>query len=365
MNDESLMRPEERAAFALQALYRKQGYLPFRMSRFEEYDFYARNKDFLVSDRIITFTDSRGRLLALKPDVTLSIIKSGSDRPGCKQKLCYSEKVFRAAGSMGEFKEITQAGLECIGDLDVYDCFEVTALAVRSLSLLGGDYVLNLSHLGLLNALFSPFDPDSALARGAARCIAGRNVHELEALCREAELPEETVREFCFFAGLHAPLAEAVEQLAPCCVSETALAALSERRNLSGLLDEAGLADRVYFDFSVVNNRKYYNGLVFQGFLDGVPESVLAGGQYDRLMARMGRRASGLGFAVYLDRLPSGTEAAGFDVDVLLLYSDPAAVPAAVSRLQAQGKSVSAQRAIPDKLRYRELADLRGGGEYA
>ena len=53
------------------------------MSRFEEYDFYARNKDFLVSDRIITFTDSRGRLLALKPDVTLSIIKSGSDRQGC------------------------------------------------------------------------------------------------------------------------------------------------------------------------------------------------------------------------------------------------------------------------------------------
>ena len=115
----------------------------------------------------------------------------------------------------------------------------------------------------------------------------------------------------------------------------------------------------------MVNNRKYYNGLVFQGFLDGVPESVLAGGQYDRLMARMGRRASGLGFAVYLDRLPSGTEAAGFDVDVLLLYSDPAAVPAAVSRLQAQGKSVSAQREIPDKLRYRELADLRGGAENA
>ena len=63
MIDESLMRPEERAAFTLQALYRRWGYLPFRMSRFEEYDFYARNKDFLVSDRIITFTDSRGRAL--------------------------------------------------------------------------------------------------------------------------------------------------------------------------------------------------------------------------------------------------------------------------------------------------------------
>jgi ATP phosphoribosyltransferase regulatory subunit len=363
--DESLMRPEERAAFMLQALYRRCGYLPFRMSRFEEYDFYARNKDFLVSDRIITFTDSRGRLLALKPDVTLSIIKSGADQPGCKQKLCYSEKVFRAAGSMGEFKEITQAGLECIGDLDAYDSFEVAALAVRSLSLLGADYVLNLSHLGLLNALLAALGEDGALARQAAQCIAGRNVHELEALCRAARLPEDTVREFCFFAGLHAPLSQALEELAPYCESEAALGALSELRGLSGMLEEAGISDKVFFDFTVVNNRKYYNGLVFQGFLAEVPESVLAGGQYDGLMARMGRRASGLGFAVYLDRLPVRTDAGGADVDVLLLYSDPAAVPAAVKRLQEKGKSVSAQREIPAKLRYRELVDLRGGAENA
>ena len=365
MIDESLMRPEERAAFALQALYRKYGYLPFRMSRFEEYDFYARNKDFLVSDRIITFTDRRGRLLALKPDVTLSIIKSGSDRPGCRQKLCYSEKVFRASGGLGEFKEITQAGLECIGDLDAYDSFEVTALAVKSLSLLGGACVLNLSHLGLLNALLAALGEDGSLARHAARCISGRNVHELETLCRGAGLPEETVREFCFFAGLHAPLAAALEELAPYCESEAALAALSELRCLSGMLDEAGLADKVFFDFSVVNNRKYYNGFVFQGFLADVPESVLAGGQYDGLMARMGRRASGLGFAVYLDRLPVRVDAGGADVDVLLLYSDPASVSAAVRALQAAGKSVSAQREIPDKLRYRELVDLRGGAEHA
>lgn len=365
MIDDGIMRPEERAAFALQGLYRRYGYLPFRMSRFEEYDFYARNKDFLVSDRIITFTDSRGRLLALKPDVTLSIIKSGSDRQGCRQRLCYNEKVFRAAGSMGDFKEITQAGLECIGDLDVYDRFEVVSLALESLSLLGEEYVLNLSHLGLLNALLGVLGEDSVLSRRAARCIASRNEQELEALCREAGLSEETVKEFRFLAGLHAPLTEAIVQLAPCCVSEAAKDALAELRSLEDLLSEAGCTERICFDFAVVNNRKYYNGLVFQGFLSGVPESVLAGGQYDRLMARMGRKASGIGFAVYLDRLMPCSDGNGADVDVLLLYADPASVPAEVTRLQAEGKSVSAQREIPKKLRYRELVDLRGGAQDA
>ncbi len=361
MIEEILLRPEERAAFALRSLYRQYGYLSFRMGKFEEYDFYARNKDFLVSDRIITFTDSRGRLLALKPDVTLSIIKSGTDMPGCKQKLCYSENVFRAVGSTAQFREIMQAGLECIGDLDAYDLFEVVSLAVKSLSLLGGASVLNLSHLGLLNALLDGLGGDGALARDAAGCIAGRNVHELASLCRAAQVPEKKVEELCFFVALHRPLSDAVGQLVPFCVSPEACAALAELRCLCRMLTEAGLAEKVVFDFSVVNNRKYYNGLVFQGFLEGIPESVLAGGQYDRLMRRMGRNASGLGFAVYLDRLEARQETEGADVDVLVLYEDPTTAVEAVSRLQAKGRRVSAQRAIPGKLRYRELVDLRGG----
>ena len=78
--DETLLKREERAVFALRALYRRYGYLPFKMSKFEEYELYARNKDFLLSDRVITFTDLNGRLMALKPDVTLSILKNAEER---------------------------------------------------------------------------------------------------------------------------------------------------------------------------------------------------------------------------------------------------------------------------------------------
>ena len=41
------LKPEERAVYALRELYRSYGYLPFKMSKFEEYDLYVRNKDFL------------------------------------------------------------------------------------------------------------------------------------------------------------------------------------------------------------------------------------------------------------------------------------------------------------------------------
>ena len=58
------LRSRELAVFNLRGLYKKYGFLPYKMSKFEEYDLYVKNKDFLVSDNIITFTDTDGKLLA-------------------------------------------------------------------------------------------------------------------------------------------------------------------------------------------------------------------------------------------------------------------------------------------------------------
>ena len=93
-----ILTTEERAALALRLLYAKQGYVHYKMSKFEEYELYVRNKDFLVSDSVLTFTDTDGRLRALKPDVTLSIVKNGRDTDE-KMKVYYDEQVYRAAGT--------------------------------------------------------------------------------------------------------------------------------------------------------------------------------------------------------------------------------------------------------------------------
>jgi ATP phosphoribosyltransferase regulatory subunit len=122
---EAILKYDERAIFALRALYKQYGYMSFKMSKFEEYDLYVQNKDFLVSDRVIAFNDTDGRFLALKPDVTLSIIKNTVDEAGCVQKVCYNENVYRVSGSTHQFKEIMQTGLECIGEVDLCNLAEV------------------------------------------------------------------------------------------------------------------------------------------------------------------------------------------------------------------------------------------------
>ncbi|MBQ8758571.1 MAG: ATP phosphoribosyltransferase regulatory subunit, partial [Clostridia bacterium] len=139
-NNDNVFEKDERAMFALRKLYSSYGYTKYRMSKFEEYDFYAKNKGFLISDNILTFTDADGKLMALKPDVTLSIVKNSKDSEGAVQKVYYNENVYRASGDTGEFKEIMQVGLECIGDLDGGCVAEVVMLAAKSLECISADY---------------------------------------------------------------------------------------------------------------------------------------------------------------------------------------------------------------------------------
>ena len=130
--NDSMLSATEKAVFGLRSLYRSRGYSQYKMSKFEEYDLYAENKSFLVSDSIITFTGSGGKLMALKPDVTLSIVKNSKDAPGQVQKLYYNENVYRPSPNIHEYKEIPQMGVEYMGDIDIYAEYEIVRLAAMS-----------------------------------------------------------------------------------------------------------------------------------------------------------------------------------------------------------------------------------------
>ena len=135
------LKGEEKILFKLRSLYCSFGYKTYKMSRFEEYDLYARNKDFLVSGNIITFTDTDGKLMALKPDVTLSIVRSIKDQNGTVSRICYGENVYRVSDRSGTFREIMQTGLECIGDVGLLELSEVVTLAQMSLSSISNESI--------------------------------------------------------------------------------------------------------------------------------------------------------------------------------------------------------------------------------
>ncbi len=361
MIDERILKSEERAVFALRSLYKSYGYKPFKMSKFEEYDFYVENKDFLVSDRVITFNDTDGRLLALKPDVTLSIVKNTKDGEE-KHKVCYNENVYRISGSTGQYKELMQTGLECIGNIDISDVFEVVYLAARSLSEISDDFVLDVSHMGILAALLSDVSDNEKFKREITEGIANKNSHGIAAICEKYGVDKSYADVFVSLSSMYGDMTRVISELRQICKSEASRAALLELELLSDFISETELADRVKFDFSVVNNMNYYDGIVFRGFLKGICEGVLAGGEYGKLLSGMGRGSGAIGFALYLDLLselrPSVEE---YDSDVALVYTDETS-PLLIARkklaIAAEGKSVVAVKSLPEKKRYREIIKL-------
>lgn len=356
---------KEEVVLRLRELYRRYGYLPYKMSKFEEYDLYVRNKSFLVSDNILTFTDIDGKLMALKPDVTLSILKNSRQEAGL-QKVYYNENVYRTSLGAHGYREILQAGLECIGDLDGYAVGEVVMLAARSLELISPDYLLDLSHLGFVTGLLEPLKLEEEQQRSLLEAVGQKNTAALEVLAARYALPEQTRDILCRLALLYAPPEEALPQLEQMVCTEEMAAALDELRQLCGLMEQYGLDDRLRLDFSVADDTRYYSGVVFRGFLPGLAAGVLSGGRYDHMVHKMGRPGGAIGFAVYLDLLEGYFAVPkGYDVDVLLLYDEgvsPARVAAAANAVLASGKTVRVERQIPPELQYRELRTLKERG---
>jgi len=358
MNQE-MLKNEEKVLFGLRSLYSSFGYSRFKMSKFEEYDLYVRNKEFLVSDSVITFTDTNGRLMALKPDVTLSIVKNTKETDGV-QRLYYDENVYRVSDKTHAYKEILQAGLECIGDLDEYNLCEVLLLAAKSLELISDDCALNISHLGVTSALLER--PElRPIRRELMTCIGEKNSHGIASLCAKRSVDTEITQKLQLLTETYGPADEVLPKLAAAFTDTTAQSALAELKSVTAFLEQTSSV-RVWVDFSLVSNMNYYNGLVFRGFVKGVPTGVLSGGQYDKLMKRMHKNARAIGFAVYLDLLERMTEEKEYDVDVLLTYTDATPIQTVLDKaaeLTEQGNRVSVQKRIPEKLTYGRLMELK------
>ena len=356
------LKNEEKIVLSLRSLYTKYGYMPYKMNKFEEYDLYAKNKDFLVSDGIITFTDTNGKLLALKPDVTLSIIKNAADTKGVKNKMYYSENVYRISGGTREYKEIMQTGLECIGDIDLYDTYEVITLAKKSLSEISSDYVVEISHMGVISALLGSINNSTDFFKEIIECIGKKSTHEIKAISSKYGVSEENTKKLCDFVSIYGEPSEVITKLEKMDVSDEFDVCVSELKEIATLLANEDDYGKIRFDFSIVNDMRYYNSIVINGYINGVCECVLYGGRYDKLLSKMGKHSQGIGFAIYTDLLASLNEKPSeYDVDILLIYSDKTSAKELKEKVDAiieSGKTVTAQKSIPSKLRYREIIEI-------
>jgi ATP phosphoribosyltransferase regulatory subunit len=361
-----VLKNEEKAIYTLRSLYKQYGYSLYKVSKFEEYDLYAHNKNFLVSQNILSFTDTNGKLLALKPDVTLSIVKNLADGTDATYKLCYNENVYRTAADSDGFREIMQTGLECIGQIDRYAECEVIMLAMKSLGTISSDFMLDLSHRGMIDGLFDAVSLAPSDRSELVRLMECKNTHAIRDFCRDKSLDRAWCQKICTLTELYAPIEQAIEMLTPMIDGEKMSVALKDLKEIGNLISAYGLSDRLYLDFSIVSDVNYYDGISFKGYINGIPESVLSGGRYDRMLKRLGKKMGAIGFAVYLDRLERfESSSVEYDVDAVLLYDEtvePSDLLEAQRSLYEKYSTVMTARKIDPALRVKTYFELTEGG---
>jgi len=358
-NINKVLSGSEKAVYSLRSLYTSYGYVQYKMSKFEEYDLYVRNKDFLVSDAVITFTDTDGKLLALKPDVTLSIIKNGKDIDNGVKKVCYGENVYRPSKGTRSFKELMQVGLECQGDIDDYIITEVLALAVKSLKSISEDYALDISSLDVVSGVLEDLSLNKSAKKEILEYLGEKNADRIADVLDRENIDQEKGKALIELSKLYGAPTKVVEILNGLNLTGKAKEGLDKLQIVTEGLSALGLIDNVNIDFSVVDNMNYYNGIVFKGFISGIPTGILSGGQYDNLMQKMGRKNGAIGFAVYMDELESISNVQNkYDVDVVVLYDNKTPIGKVnelVENTVKGGETVLATKTSPDKLRYKRL----------
>ena len=317
LTDEAQQR--ERITRAVQERFAACGYLPIETPTLEVMDVMRAGGRLAGSP--FRFFDARGDLLAMRPDVTLQVARMTATRlagqPG-PFRFRYLQRVFREAEAemQAKARELTQMGIECIGEEGPEADAEVVGLLAEALDVAGArGYTLALATVGVLRALLEASGAPAWWKEQVLDAYHASNFVELDRLTApagagpapdaepgaRASVPPvfaAAIRALPRIRGGRAAIDEVRALVAPL-GCEDGLDAFARTYDL---LEEAGLGERILVDFSVMSSFDYYTGLVFEAYAPGLGTPLGSGGRYDNMIAAYGESRPAAGFAFFLEQ---------------------------------------------------------------
>jgi len=204
--------------------------------------------------RAFRFTDTDGRLLALRPDVTSGVARAAvtmfadRDRP---LRLCYAARVFRQQPqSHAEWRrESTQTGCELIGAITSAADLEVLAIASEILQRLGlGDnHLITLNDVGVFEGIASRLSLDADSRDDMRRLVDSRNAPDLERFLVSREFDPEECRALAQLTQLSGKR-ETLESARAVITNPVSITALDRLDRLWRVIESLGLTDHFEID---------------------------------------------------------------------------------------------------------------------
>lgn len=102
-------------------------------------------------------------------------------------------------------------------------------------------------------------------------CIEGKNEHELKKLCDENQIDSATTDLIKNIISTYGSVDEVLPRLKALSEKDEYIVAFNQFEKVLSLIDDKEVRDMLQIDFSVVSDTKYYNGIVFKGFIEKSP----------------------------------------------------------------------------------------------
>lgn len=298
-------------------IYERFGFKKIKLSKFEDYNLYNNNKDFLQTEHILTFMNLNGNLKSLRPDVTLSIVKKIlKDNDKETQKIYYIEDIYKIVSN--EYEEIPQVGVEIIGKLNNYSNLEIISMAIESLKSINKNYILEISNIDFISAIFDEINLEENLKIEILNNIYLKNKHDLEKLLNK-NVDCKYKKYILSFIELSGNYKDILKKLKSLIINKKMQKSYEELKSLSFVFELYNNFDKILLDFSIESQLGYYNGIIFKGYIKGNNDIILSGGRYDKLLNKFNSNKNAIGFAIYMDKLYEKNKTSDF-IDILILY---------------------------------------------
>ncbi|MCC8135687.1 MAG: ATP phosphoribosyltransferase regulatory subunit, partial [Ruminococcus sp.] len=300
------------------------------------------NSRYFPQENLYKLTDSKGRLLVLRPDSTMPIARVVATRLKdalLPLKLCYNQTVYRTEPALkGRSDEIAQAGIELIGSqLKIAD-LEVISTAVSALKSFGMKFSLELGHIGIFKELVSRLEISDAQKEEIRQLIEAKNFPALNDLLDT--LGNSFVTNALkvlpgLFGGIE--VFDKAQQLMP---DEKIKAILDELKAIYCDASEiCGDDGEITVDLGLVNKTDYYTGIIIKGYLQGHGREVISGGRYDKLISEFGYDVPAVGFAVNIDAVAKVIAKSGVPVEMpcadVIIFAEAGSEVSAIKKAQA------------------------------
>ncbi len=310
-------------------VFHQYGYEDIETPAFEFFDIFAKERGSVTSREMFKFFDRDNNTLVLRPDMTPAIARCVGKyfmEERMPVRLCYWGKTFTNNTSyQGRLKEITQTGVELIGDDSSAADGEMIAMVIEALKAAGlKEFQVELGQVEFFKGLAEEAGMEEETQETLRTLIENKNYFGVEELVSESPMPQQLKELFLKLPELFGTL-EQMRRVKGLVHNERSLKAIERLERVQEILKTYGMAEYVSYDLGMLSKYQYYTGIIFKAYTYGTGEYIVTGGRYDKLLVQFGKDVPAVGFAIVVDQLLLAISRQKIEVftdqiDVLVVY---------------------------------------------